>query len=311
MIVKAGQPEGMKALLYDSFGDPGVLRWADTPEPGPGAGQVRIAVRAASLNPMDWKIFSGAMAAGKPLDGPGYVGLDASGIVDAVGQNVSGVSAGDAVLGLGHATMAEFAVLSAWAPKPDAIDWPTAASAVVGGEASERALRLLGVPGGGTVFMDGASGGVGTVAVQFGRARGLTVIASGAPEDQGYLRELGATPVVYGEGVAGRVRNVAGGELDGVFDIAGKTPAKELISLVRTPSQVVSIADFAAAKEGVRVTSAASGDSRPARALAETADLLGTGQLTIGGQTFPAAQAADAYRLLMAGHVRGKLALTI
>lgn len=215
----------MKALMYHSFGHPDVLRWEDAPDPRPGAGQVRIAVQAASLNPMDWKIFSGAMAGGKPLEGTGYAGLDAAGIVDAVGLDVTGVSAGDVVFGLGHATMAELAVLDAWAPQPAAADWP-AAGAAVGGEATERALRLLGLPSGSTVFMDGASGGVGTVAVQFARARGLTVIASGGPADQDYLRGLGATPVTYGDDVADRVRGVAADELGGVFDIAGKTPVK-------------------------------------------------------------------------------------
>ena len=120
---------------------------------------------------------------------------------------------------------------------PAAIGWPAAAGAVVGGEASERALRLLGLPSGATVFMDGASGGVGTVAVQFARAEGLTVIASGAPEDQDYLRELGAVPVTYGDGVADRSVPSPRASSAGCSTSPARRPAKELISLVRAPSQ--------------------------------------------------------------------------
>ena len=175
-------------------------------------------------------------------------------------------------------------------------------------ETSERGLRLLGVTAGDTVFVDGGSGGVGAVAVQMAIARGAKVIASAREANQDYLREIGAVPVRYGEGVADRVRAAAGGRVDAVFDVAGKTPVKELISLVSEPSQVLSIADFAAGQAGARVTLGGA-DSRPMEALAEVAELLAQNKLVIKVQTFPFDRAAEAYRVLQGGHVRGKVVL--
>jgi NADPH:quinone reductase-like Zn-dependent oxidoreductase len=171
----------------------------------------------------------------------------------------------------------------------------------VASETSERGLRLLGVTAGDTVFVDGDSGGVGAVAVQM-------AIASASEANQDFLREIGAVPVRYGEGVAGRVRAAAGGRVDAAFDVADKTPVQELISLVSEPSQVLSIADFAASQAGARVTGAAP-DSRPMQALAEVAELLAQNKLVIKVQTFPFDRAAEAYRILQDGRVRGKLVL--
>jgi len=151
-------------------------------------------------------------------------------------------------------------------------------------------------------------GGVGAVAVQMAVARGARVIASAGEANQDYVREIGAIPVRYGEGVADRVRAAAGGRVDAVFDVAGKTPVRELISLVSEPSQVLSIANFAAGQAGARVTGG-SADSRPMEALAEVAGLLAQNKLVIKVQTFPFGRAAEAYRISLGGHVRGKLVL--
>ena len=240
----------MRALQFTEYGGPEVLTWGDAPVPHAGPGQIRIAVRAASVNPVDWKLLAGAMSGGQPLAGTGYLGYDAAGVVDEVGEGVTGVSVGDDVFGRGQNTQAEYAVLDAWAAKPPSIDWAVAAAAGVAGETSERGLRLLGVKAGDTIFVDGGAGGVGAVAVQMAVARGARVIASASEANQGYLREIGAIPVLYGEGVAARVRAAAGGRVDAVFDVAGKTPVEELISLVSEPSQVLSIANFAAGQAG-------------------------------------------------------------
>src|SRR3954463_5368933 len=97
----------MRALQYTEYGGPEVLRWADAPTPHAGPGQIRIAVRAASVNPLDWKLLSGAMSGGEGLTGPAYLGFDAAGVVDEVGEDVAGVSVGDDVLGRGQNTQAE------------------------------------------------------------------------------------------------------------------------------------------------------------------------------------------------------------
>jgi len=265
-------------------------------------------VRAASVNPIDWKRLAGAMSGGQPLAGPEYLGNDAAGTVDDVGEGVSGVSAGDDVFGCGQGTQAESAVLDSWAAKPPSIDWAVAAASGVAGETSERGLRLLGVKAGDTIFVDGGAGGVGAVAVQMAKARGARVIASASEGNQDYLREIGSIPVLYGEGLAARVRAAAGGLVDAVFDVAGKTPVEELTSLVSRPSQVLSIANFTAGQAGAQVTGGGA-DSRPAQALAEVAELLAQNKLVIKVQTFPFDRAAEAYRVSQSGHVRGKLVL--
>jgi NADPH:quinone reductase-like Zn-dependent oxidoreductase len=298
----------VRALQFTRYGGPEVLEWAEAPEPHAGPGQVRITVRAASVNPVDWKAFTGAMSGGEPMAGTGYLGYDAAGVVDEVGEGVSGIAVGDEVLGRGRQTQAEYALLGSWAAKPASIDWAVAPAAGVAGETSERGLRLLDVKAGDTLFVDGGAGGVGAVAVQMARARGAEVIASSSQANHDYLREIGATPVLYGQSVAERVRAAAGGQVDAVLDVAGKTPVEELIGLVPKPSQVLSIANFTAARAGARVTGGGA-DSHPMEALALVAGLLAQNKLVIKIQTFPFERAAEAYRISQSGHVRGKLVL--
>jgi len=159
-----------------------------------------------------------------------------------------------------------------------------------------------------TLFVDGGAGGVGAVAVQIALARGIRVIASAGEGNQDYLREIRAIPVLYGEGVADRVREAAGGTVDKVFDVVGKTPIEELISLVSEPSHVLSIANFSAGEAGAQVTGGG-GDSKPWDAFAEVAQLLEQNKLVVKVQTFPFERAAEAYRISESGHVRGKLVL--
>jgi len=298
----------MRALQFTDYGGPEVLKWGDTPVPHAGPGQIRIAVRAASVNPIDWKTFAGAMSGGQPLAGTGYLGYDAAGVVDEVGEGVTGVRVGDEVFGGGRNTQAEYAVLDSWAVKPSSVEWAVAAAAGVTGETAERGLRLLGVKSGDTIFVDGGAGGVGAVAVQMAVARGARVIASASEANHDYLRQIGAIPVLYGEGVVARARAAAGGTVDAVFDVAGKTPVEDLIKLVSEPSHVLTIANFAAGEAGAKVTGGGA-DSRPMEAMAEVAELLAQNKLVIKVQKFPFDRAVDAYRISQGGHVRGKLVL--
>ena len=132
----------MRAVTYTEYGGPEVLAVTEVPEPHAGAGQIRIAVRAASVNPVDWKVREG-MFGRSPIDAPRIPGADAAGVVDEVGEGVTGVSVGDEVFGLAIDGYAEFAVLRAWAAKPSDVDWAVAAGAGVAGETSVRALDLL------------------------------------------------------------------------------------------------------------------------------------------------------------------------
>jgi NADPH:quinone reductase-like Zn-dependent oxidoreductase len=298
----------MRALQYKTHGGPEVLAWADASEPHAGPGQIRVAVRAASVNFIDWKTLSGAMSGGRPKVGTGYLGYDAAGVVDEVGEGVTGVSVGDGVFGLGRNTQAEHAVLDSWVAKPSSVDWAVAAAAGLAGETAERGLRLLGVTSGATLFVDGGAGGVGAVAVQMAVARGAHVVASASEANHDYLREIGATPVLYGDGVADRVTTAADARIDAVFDVAGKTSIEKLVSLVPSPAQVVTIANFAAGDSGVRITGGGA-DSRAMEALSLVAELLVQNALVVQVQTFPFDRAAEAYRAISGSHRRGKLVL--
>jgi NADPH:quinone reductase-like Zn-dependent oxidoreductase len=296
------------ALQFTEYGGPEVIKLGEAPEPHAGPGEIRVVVRAASVNFADWKHVSGIFAQGKPLEGSEYLGFDASGVVDEVGEGVTGVAVGDDVFGRGNGTQAEFAVLDAWALKPASVDWAVAAAAGVAAETAERVLRLLGVKAGSTLFIDGGAGGVGSATTQVAKARGATVIASASEGRQDYLREIGAIPVVYGEGMVQRVRALPVEKIDAVLDAVGKTPIEDLISLAPEPSQVVSIANFSAASAGARVTGG-SGDSQPMKALAEAAELLEQSKLVIKIQTFPFDRAAEAYQIIQGGHAPAKLVL--
>ena len=299
----------MFALQFTEYGGTEVLRLGEAPEPHAGPGQVRIVVRAASVNPADCKFLSGMYAQGKPLKQTGYPGYDAAGVVDEVGEGVTGVAVGDDVFGRGSHTQAEYAVLDSWAHKPASVDWAVAAATGVVAETAERVLRLLGVTSGSTLFIDGGAGGVGSATAQIAKARGATVIASASEARQDYLREIGVIPVVYGEGMVDRVRALDAGKIDAVLDAVGKSPIEDLISLAPEPSQVVSIANYAGAGAAGARFSGGSGESQPMKALAEAAELLEQSKLVIKIQTFPFDRAAEAYQISVDGHPRAKLVL--
>ncbi len=298
----------MFAVQYAEYGGPETMSLGEAPEPHAGPGEIRIKVAAASVNGIDWKIRRGYMSGGQPLDGPGYAGFDAAGVVDEVGEGVEGVSVGDDVFGKGNATQAEFAVLDAWAAKPSSVDWAVAGAAGVVVETAERALRLLAIKPGDTLFVDGGAGGVGSVATQLAIAAGATVVASASQDNHDYLREIGATPVLYGAGLVDRVRAIPDLTIDAVLDVAGKSPIADLVALVPEPSQVLSIANFEAPAAGARV-SGGGPDSQPFEALALGAQVLADSRLVIKVQTFPFDRFAEAYRISESGHVRGKVVL--
>lgn len=296
----------MRAVQFHEYGGPEVLRVDDVPEPHAGPGEVRIKVSAASVNPFDWKLRTGFLSGGKPLAEPQGLGLDASGVVDEVGEGVSEVSVGDDVFGLGRNTQAEYAVLRSFTRKPASLDWAVAGAAGTAVETAARALGLLGIGAGSMVLIDGGAGGVGATAAQIAIARGAKVIATASEDNQGYLREIGATPVLYGNGMPGRVRELDT-KIDAVFDVAGKTPLAALVELAPEPSQVVTIANYDLGSTGARLTTGGEGD--PQAALNEGAHLLEQSKLVIKVQTFPLDRVAEAHEISQSGHIRGKIVL--
>ncbi|MEU8891545.1 NADP-dependent oxidoreductase [Streptomyces sp. NPDC048442] len=297
----------MKRVSFAEFGGPDVLHLVNAEEPHAGPGQIRIAVRAAGVNPVDWRIREGQFQKVRPIELPAGVGQDASGVVDEVGEGVDGVEVGDHVFGRGSSTYAEFAVLAAWARKPESLSFEEAAGYPSVVETALRIIRQVGVRPGQTLLVSGASGGVGSAVLQIARDRGITAIGTAGAANQEYLRGLGALATTYGEGWVGRVREL--GQVDAALDLAGSGVIPELVELTGDAGKVISIADLTAPEFGARF-SGVTGDVP--QALAEAADLLSRGQLHIPVEkSYPLAEAATAHMDSQAGHTRGRRVLTI
>ncbi|WP_329406887.1 NADP-dependent oxidoreductase [Nocardia vinacea] len=299
----------MKAILFDRFGGTEVLHEADIEVPQPGPGQVRVRVEAAGVNALDGKIRSGALQAIFPTPLPAIPGHEVAGVVDALGEGVQNVNVGDEVLGWSDTgSYAQYALATTLATKPAGLDWQHAVALPVAGETAERTLNLLGVTAGETVLIHGAAGAVGTLAVQLATARGARVIGTAGAANQEYLASLGATTTLYGEGLVERVRTLAPDGVDAVLDLAGKGALEDSITLRGGTERIVTIADFRAHQLGITFSTA---QERSAARLAALAEDAGNGKIVTVVTAYPLAQAATAQQVSDAGHVRGKLVLTL
>ena len=297
----------MKKVSFAEFGGPDVLRLIDAEEPHAGPGRIRVAVRAAGVNPVDWRVREGQMLKAHPIELPTGVGLDAAGVVDEVGEGVEGVEVGDHVFGEGSSTYAEFAVLTAWARMPEGLTFEEAAGYPSVVETALRIIREVGVRPGETLLVSGASGGVGSAVLQIARDRGIAVIGTAGAANQDYLRSLGALATTYGDGWAERVRRL--GRVDAALDLAGSGVIRELVGLTGDPRKVISIADLEAPGLGVRFSGVAG--SVP-DALAEAARLISLGKLHIPVErSYTLAEAAAAHIDSQAGHSRGRRVVVV
>jgi NADPH:quinone reductase-like Zn-dependent oxidoreductase len=299
----------MKAVCYSQFGGPEVLKIVDLPDPHAGPGQIRVAVHAAGVNPTDWKLRKGLMGGELPQT----TGREVAGVVDEVGEGVTDAAVGDRVFGFSDdgAGAAELALLSHYAPIPPSLGFTEAPALPVALETATRSLDALGVGAGSTLLVNGATGGVGSAAVQLAVARGARVIGTASHANHDYLRSLGAGPVAYGAGLVERVRALAPDGVDVALDVAGSGVLPELIELAGGPEHVVTITDFAGAQEhGVTFSRGDAG--RAVHALAEIGELIEAGRFSLPvAQTFPLAEIAEAHRVSEDGHVRGKLVLLV
>jgi NADPH:quinone reductase-like Zn-dependent oxidoreductase len=299
----------MKAVRFEQFGGPEVLEIVDLPDPHAGSGEVRIAVRAAGVNPSDWKKRQGLL----DEELPQTLGYEAAGVVDELGEGVTNLALGDRVFGFcgAGAAQAERAVLSHYAPIPPSLDFAHAAALPSAIETAARALDQLGVEGGDTLLVNGASGSVGSAAVQLAVARGARLIGTASPANHEYLRSLGAEPIAYGEGLAERVRALAPRGVDLALDVAGSGVLPTLIALAGGAAHVLTVADFAGARaHGVRFSRGDTG--RALHVLGEIGELIESGRFTLPvARTFPLAEVAEAHRSGEQGHVRGKLVLLV
>jgi enoyl reductase len=300
-----------RAIVFDAYGGPDVLRTIAVDPPQPDRGQVLVRVRAAGVQPFDCLLRSGAAAQWMPASFPQRLGNELAGVIDALGDGVTQFSIGDEVLGwVTRCAYAEHVVVGVdeIVAKPAAMPWTEAAVVSASGQTAATALRQLAVASGDTVMIHAAAGGVGTFAVQIARARGATAIGTASERNHAYLRSLGAIPVAYGDGLAERVRAEAPQGVDAALDAAGSEEAlRSSLELVNDRCRIGTVAFSPAARElGIRHITT----ERSASQLAELLDLYTAGELRIVIQdAFPLQHAAQAHRLVETKHVRGKVVL--
>ncbi|WP_431902581.1 NADP-dependent oxidoreductase [Nonomuraea sp. bgisy101] len=305
----------MRAVTYDAYAaDNSRLKVGEIPDPKLGPGEVLIEVRAAGVNPVDWKIMAGLLDGMMQTVFPVVPGWDVAGVVRAVGPDTPEFAPGDEVMSYARKTVvqggtfAEYvtAPASAVARKPSALDWNQAGGLPLAGLTAQRSLDRLEIGPGDILLVHGASGGVGGFGVQIARDRGARVIATASERNHGHVRELGAEPVTYGEGLADRVRALASDGVTAVADFVGGQ-LETTLAVLAEGGRHVSIADNTVEQHGghwiwVRPDGAK---------LAELAEMADRGALTVEvAQTFPLEQVGAAFDLSRSGHVRGKLAIT-
>lgn len=310
-----------------AYGPPDVLAVTEVPMPRAAAGGVVVSVRAAGVNPIDWKLYSGAFhavdedhkdAAGVAASMP-LLGLECAGVVTEVGAGVTGVQAGDDVIVYPvTAAYADYVTAPAASifAKPAGLGWAEAGSLMLTGTTAVHALHAAGAGPGDTLLIHGGAGGVGLMGVQLAIAQGATVIATAAERNHALLREFGATPVVYGPGLAGRVRAAAPQGVSAAVDFAGTGEALDVsLELVADRARIASIAGPPRrAEAGIKLLGYGPGQD-PGTELRGAARLdlverAGTGALRVVIDTsFPLGDVVKAHEAGMAGHAPGKLVL--
>lgn len=306
----------MKAIALEQYGGPDALTFGEYPDPKVAPGEVLIKVRAAGVNPVDWKLAAGGLDAVMETHFPMVPGWDVAGTVEQHGFDAGEFAVGDEVMGyvrkdeVQHGTYAEFvsAPVRTLARKPSLLNWQEAAGLPLAGLTAYQSLRRAGVGMGDTVLIHAAAGGVGSLGTQIAVALGARVIGTAGEHNHEFLRGLGAEPVTYGDGLAERVRAAAPQGVDAALDFHGDGEARLSLGLLNSPDRLVSIADPGAAELGGHYLWV-----RPDPAdLATLADLADAGKLSVSVErTLPLAQAAEAWRLNQSGRTRGKLVLTV
>lgn len=302
-----------KAVRFDGYGGIDVLKVVDVERPVPGRGQVLVRVRATGINPGEAKIRLGLLAERWPSTFPSGEGSDLAGVVEELGEGVTGFAAGDEVIGFtdNRASHAELVLVEAanLTSKPAGVPWEAAGALFVVGATAYAMVRAVSVSHGDTVVVSGAAGGVGTIAVQLAVSAGGTVIGLASEPHHDWLADHGVIPITYGDGVADRIRAASGGKVDAFLDTQGGGYVELALELGVRPERIDTIADFAApAKYGVKGEGNAAGAS--AAVLADLAARIeaGTLEIPIAG-IYPLDKVQDAYRELEQGHTLGKIVL--
>lgn len=303
----------MKAVRFATYGDIDVLDVVEVPDPVPGEGEVLVRVRAAGINPGEAVIRKGALHDRFPATFPSGEGSDLAGIVERAGAGVDRWHPGDEVIGFTNkrASHAELVIVDAanLTLRPAAVPWDAAGALFVAGATAWAAVGAVGASEVDVVVISGAAGGVGTIAVQLARNAGATVIALAGNAHHSWLRDHGAIPINYGDGVERRIRDAAEGRVDALIDTFGAGYVDLAIDLSVAPDRIDTIVDYqAAARHGAKTDGSAAGSS--AAVLAELAQLIADGKVEIPiAGAYPLGRVRDAYRELEQRHTLGKIVL--
>lgn len=301
------------AVRFDHYGDVDVLTVTDVPRPVPPAGEVLVQVRAAGTNPGEAAIRSGALDSVLPATFPSGQGSDLAGVVAEVGDGADQFAVGDEVMGWSErrSSQAEYVAVPAGQliGKPAALSWEVAGSLYVVGVTAYAAVRAVGAGPGDTVAVSAAAGGVGSVTVQLLRVRGAEVIGIASESNHDWLRSVGATPVAYGDGLAGRLREAAPNGIDAFIDTFGPEYLELAVELRVAPDRIDTIIAYEAAGRLGTKAEGSSAASTP-QVLSEMAQLVADGRIEIPvAATYPLAQVRDAYVELAKRHTHGKIVL--
>jgi len=299
----------MRAYGFTEVGGPEQETFLDVPVPTPGADELLVRVRAAGVNPGDWRLRNGSYG----TTGPAVLGREVAGMVVAVGPGVTGFAVGDEVFGGCPNMQGGFAPLARVtagfaAHRPSDVAPEAAAVLPVAAGTAHDALTVLDLPAGATLLVNGAGGGVGVPIVQLARARGLRVIGTASPAKHALLTKLGAVPVAYGDGVLDRVHAAVPDGVDGVFDLVGGDALRTVAGLV-DPKRLRSVADKPLVRE-------LGGDEVPrdrsTAVLTALVELVAAGELDPHvGEVYPFEEVSAAMRAVEGGHAVGKVAVRL
>ncbi|MET8757698.1 NADP-dependent oxidoreductase [Lentzea sp. NPDC004782] len=310
----------MKAIAFTQFGDADVMSWQELPDPLLGPDQVLVEVRAAGVNPVDFKIRAGYLQGLLPHHLPLIPGWDVAGVVRAVGIGVQDWKPGDEVLAYARKDHVQFGTCAELvalpdrmiARKPSTVDFVTAAALPLAGLTALQSLKAVGTGPGDVVLVHAAAGGVGHLQVQIARELGAArVLGTASPRNHDFVRSLGAEPVAYGDALVDTVAELIGGDgkVDVVTDNVGGLAFDQSLQLVRDRARMTSIVDGPRALEHGVINTWARPNAEQTQWLV---DLVAAGSLRVEvQQTFPLAEAVKAHKLLEGGHVRGKVVLTV
>jgi len=303
-----------RAVRFDQFGDVNVLNLVEVDRPVPEKGQVLVRVRAAGINPGESSIREGKLATKFPTSFPSGEGSDLAGTVEEVGKGVRHIKKSDEIIGFTdrRASHADYVIVDAdhLVPRPANVPWEQAGALFVVGTTAYAAVKAVGLKPGDTVVVSGASGGVGSVAVQLAKNAGATVIGLAGEDSHEWLSRYGVIPIDYeAEGLADHIRNVANGKIDAFIDTHGNGYVQLAIDLGVSPDRIDTIMDFEAAKKyGVKTDGNQKGAS--AEVLAELAEAIATGRLEIPiAGVYHLADVREAYKELEKRHTHGKIVL--